>query len=100
MLVFSATFTAKPGAAQAVIDLVATLIEPSRAEPGCIRYDFLQSPYTPNKFVFFELWKSQADLDAHFQEPHFLAFAERLPALTEGSFEKVAYETDGPKPAA
>ncbi|MCE3602565.1 antibiotic biosynthesis monooxygenase [Massilia sp. P8910] len=98
MLVYSVTLTTKPDAAPALIELAAMLVPLSRAEPGCIRYDFLQSPHTPNKFVFFELWKSRADLEEHFQKPYFKTLVEQLPALTEGEAEKVAYETEGPIP--
>ncbi|MDQ1811843.1 putative quinol monooxygenase [Massilia sp. CCM 9210] len=98
MLVFSVTLTAKPDAGPALIELAAMLAPLSRAEPGCIRYDFLQSPHTPNKFVFFELWKSRADLDEHFQTSHFKTLAEQLPALIDGEAEAVSYETEGPKP--
>ena len=99
MLIHSVTFTAKPDAAPALIELAATLMPLSRAEPGCIRYDFLQSPHSPNRFVFFELWKSQADLDAHFQMPYYKVLVERLPSLIVGEAEIATYETPGPKPA-
>jgi len=99
MLVLSATFTAKPDARQALLELAAMLIPLSRAEPGCLRYDFLQSPHTPDQFVFFELWESRADLDEHFQKPYFKILEERLPSLIEGSADIFTYETDGPKPA-
>jgi len=99
MLVLSATFTAKPDSRPALLEIAAMLTPLSRAEPGCLRYDFLQSPHDPNKFVFFELWKSRADLDEHFQKPYFKILKERLPALIEGDAEILTYETDGPKPA-
>ena len=99
MLVLSVTLTAKPEAGKALIALAAEVAPLSRAEPGCIRYDFLQSPHEPDQFVCFELWKSRADLDEHFQTPHFKTLAERLPALIVGEAEILTYETDGPKPA-
>ena len=99
MLVLSATFIAKPEARPALLEIAAMLIPQSRAEPGCLRYDFLQSPHTPDQFVFFELWKSRADLDEHFQKPYFKILKERLPALIEGEAEILTYETNGPKPA-
>ena len=99
MLVLSATFTAKPHARPALLDMAAMLIPLSRAEPGCLRYDFLQSPHEPNQFVFFELWKSRADLDEHFQKPYFKILEARLPELIEGEAEILTYETSGPKPA-
>lgn len=99
MLVLSATFTAKPDATAALLDLAAMLTPLSRAEPGCIRYDFLQAPLDPRQFVFFELWKDRAALDAHFATPYFLTLAAQLPSLIEGQAEIVTYETPGPRPA-
>jgi quinol monooxygenase YgiN len=99
MLVISLTFTAKPDAEPAILELAAMLMPLSRAEPGCLRYDFLQAPHTPNKFVFFELWKSRADFDEHFEKPYVKILAEKLPSLIEGEAELLAYETPGPKPA-
>ncbi len=99
MLVLSASFTAKPDATPALLELTEKLMPLSRAEPGCLRYDFLQAPHAPNQFVFFELWKSRADLDAHFEKPYFKNFAEKLPFLIEGEADISTYDTPGPKPA-
>ena len=97
MLVLSATLKARTGAAPALLALSKKLIPLSRAEPGCIRYDFLQDTHEPDRFVFFELWKSRADLDLHFETAYFKELAEALPNLVEGSAEILTYETDGPK---
>ncbi|MBJ7311350.1 putative quinol monooxygenase [Rugamonas sp. CCM 8940] len=99
MLVHSVTFTAKPDAIPALLDLGAMLVPLSRAEPGCVRYDFLQEPHNPQRFVFFELWKSRADLDAHFAMSYFKTLDERLPSLIEGGAEILTYAIEGPKPA-
>ena len=99
MLVLSATFTAKADATPSLLELGAMLVPLSRAEPGCLRYDFLQAPHDPRQFVFFELWKSRADLDEHFATPYYKILVERLPSLIEGEAEMLTYETEGPKPA-
>jgi quinol monooxygenase YgiN len=99
MLVLSGTFTAQASAKASLIALAAELLPQSRAEPGCLRYDFLQDPLFPRRFVFFELWRSRADLDAHFQQPYFKAFAEKFPSLIEGQAEILTYETPGAVPA-
>ena len=99
MLVLSASFTARPDAIPAILELAEMLMPLSRAEPGCLRYDFLQAPHTPNQFMFFELWKSRADLDEHFATPYYKILAEKLPFLIEGEAAMLTYETPGPKPA-
>jgi quinol monooxygenase YgiN len=99
MIVLSGTFTAKPGAAATLVTLAAALLPPSRAEPGCIRYDFLQDALNPSRFVFFELWQTRRDLNEHFEKPYFKVFAEQFPALIEGEAEIVTYESPGPIPA-
>lgn len=55
-----------------------TLSAPTRAEPGCIRYDLYQSPEKKNYFMRFEIWRNPAALEAHKTTPHIRAsFARR-----------------------
>jgi quinol monooxygenase YgiN len=51
-----------------------SLVTPTRLEPGCLTYELHQDPKNPAKFMFYERFKSQADLDAHLASPHFKAF--------------------------
>ncbi len=37
--------------------------------------------------MFYETWKKEADLNAHFQTPHMQAFHEKIPDLVDGSIE-------------
>lgn len=62
-----------------------TVRGPSQAEPGCLRYDFYQSPDDPSTIVFFEEWESREILDAHFGEPHFKAFFDAVSPLMMGA---------------
>jgi quinol monooxygenase YgiN len=57
------------------------LVAPTRAEAGCITYDLHESMSEAGCFLFYEVWKKSADLDAHFQTPHMLAIAKVLPEL-------------------
>ena len=63
------------------------LVEPTRAETGCIGYDLHLSENDPALFLFYETWKSQADLDAHFETPHLQALLKILPEMLEGEME-------------
>jgi quinol monooxygenase YgiN len=49
---------------------LAALLEPTRAEKGCINYDMHQALTDPALFLFHENWTSAADLDAHLASPH------------------------------
>lgn len=99
MLILSGTFTAKSDAVPALLELAATLMPLSRAEPGCLKYDLLRVAHAPDQFVFFEMWKSRADLDEHFQKPYFKLFAEEVASLIVGDMDIQTYETPGPTPA-
>jgi quinol monooxygenase YgiN len=46
------------------------LIEPTRAEAGCIQYDLLQNTSDPTDFTFVEEWKSTAALETHLTSQH------------------------------
>ena len=63
------------------------LVAPTRAETGCIAYDLHVSENDPALFLFYETWKSQADLDAHFETPHLQTLLKILPEMLEGEME-------------
>ena len=64
---------AMPEHADQVRTTLASLIEPTRKEEGCLRYDLLQNNDDPARFTFIEEWTSDAALDAHLQTPHVLS---------------------------
>lgn len=66
--------------AEKLAELGLSLIEPTRAESGCLNYDFHRDLEDPTVFYFYENWKSQEDLDKHFQTPH---LERALPAAAE-----------------
>jgi quinol monooxygenase YgiN len=66
-----AMFVAAPGKEQELEDLLGTLVEPTRKEAGCIRYDLLRGlPGESGDFVFIEEWETAEALDAHSQSAH------------------------------
>ncbi len=92
MLILIAKFNAKPECREKLIGLAKNAMGPSRAEQGCITYDFLQDPFEPDSFTFYEKWESMDDLELHFEEPHFKEFAEKVPELIIGEPSLVSYE--------
>ncbi|EED86414.1 predicted protein, partial [Thalassiosira pseudonana CCMP1335] len=43
----------------------------SREEPGCIRFDVLQSEDSPNKFFFYEVYENADAIAHHKLQPHY-----------------------------
>ena len=95
MIVLAAKFTGKLEARNELMHLAASMLAPSRAESGCISYNFYQQQPGYNDFLFFEEWADQASLDAHFQTPHFLGFMQKFPELIEGKPSIRIYDAAG-----
>jgi quinol monooxygenase YgiN len=96
MLIVIAKFRTKSEKRQQMIDMAKGLLEPSRSEDGCIFYEFLQDPFDPDSFTFYERWRSREDLTLHSKEPHFKEFEKTFPELVvENGVSIVAYEVSG-----
>ena len=55
--------------------LIRLMEEHTRREPGCLQYIGQQSVDDPRRFVFYELYRDQAALDAHRASPHYAQYA-------------------------
>jgi quinol monooxygenase YgiN len=75
------TIRARPETRDELVQLLAAQVAPTRAEPGCINYDFHVDAADPCCFVFYENWRSQADLDAHLAMPHLRPLLSQLDHL-------------------
>jgi quinol monooxygenase YgiN len=76
-----ARLRARPGQETELRHQLQRLVTPTRAEPGCVTYELSESKKEPGHFLFYEVWKSDADLDEHFQTPHMKAIGKLLPDL-------------------
>lgn len=56
---------------------LTALIEPTRAEAGCVDYHLHRSNEDAAVWALYENWRSPADLDAHFQTPYLKDFVAR-----------------------
>jgi quinol monooxygenase YgiN len=63
--------------------VLKNMLVPTRAEKGCIAYDLHEVLGDPHQFVFFEIWKSKAALEAHTRTPHFRELERAQSLLTE-----------------
>jgi quinol monooxygenase YgiN len=87
LLTLIARVRAKPGQESRLREEMKGLVAPTLLEPGCLGYDLHESNTEAGLYLFYETWKSDADLDLHFQMPHMVAFLAKVPELVEGSIE-------------
>jgi quinol monooxygenase YgiN len=81
LLTVVARLRARPGRETELRHQLQRLVNPTRAEAGCITYELNESKSEPGLFLFYEVWKSDLDLDEHFQTPHMLVIGKILPEL-------------------
>lgn len=79
-----AEIVAKPGCELRLRQELETLIQPTRAEQGCLQYDLHVSTENPGHFLFYENWTSREALDRHLATPHLRRLGNVLPELAEG----------------
>lgn len=65
-----AHLTAKPDKIEQARAALQTLIDPTRSEEGCIRYELMQNNADPTDFTFVEEWSDDEALDSHLQTEH------------------------------
>jgi len=79
--------TAQPEKLQEILKLYKELVELTRAETGCIRYELYQDVSNPSIITMIEEWESQAALEEHFKAAHFVRIVPELK-------KRMAKETD------
>ena len=82
---------AKPDAVDLVRQILLSLIKPSRAEPGCLKYELLQSAGDPTDFTFVETFASDEALTAHAAAPYIAGLAAKLEGLVARPAEVSRY---------
>jgi len=84
-LVLSATWIAKAGEEQTVLEALRNLSPASREEPGNLYYQAYQDPEEPRVFRIFEIYRDEDAVTAHTQYEHFQTWAagQAIPALEE-----------------
>jgi quinol monooxygenase YgiN len=71
--VVSVRIIAKDGEADAVADILKSLVGPSMAEPRMKFFMPYRSAINPSEFFVYELYEDRAGWDAHNASAHFLA---------------------------
>ncbi|HKU97851.1 MAG TPA: putative quinol monooxygenase [Vineibacter sp.] len=81
-LVIIGSAKAKPGKADAVRPILKSLLLPTLAEEGCLRYEMNESE-DGQSWVFTELWESRALWERHMESPQVARFRAIAGDMTE-----------------
>lgn len=71
----------QPGTRDLVLARAPEAQAATRAEPGCLAYDFFACTDDPDRLVFIESWADRAAHDFHMEQQHtkgFIAFHEQF----------------------
>lgn len=90
MYKFIITSRLKPGSLETIRDAAKPCQAATRAEPGCISYDFYTSIDDPEGMIFVECFKSKEDHAWHGQQDYVETFLETFrPLALETKFELI-----------
>jgi len=68
----------KPEHVEAFIEACRLNHEASIREPGNLRFDFLQDPEEPTRFMFYEAYRSEHDAALHKQTIHYATWRDTV----------------------
>lgn len=68
----------KPGNVDSFLEASIENARESVKEPGNMRFDVLQSPDDPTRFVLYEAYATAEDASAHKQTPHYTRWRETV----------------------
>lgn len=81
-IVIVAAFVPQSGKEHELRRALQAVLQPTREEPGCLRFDLLVSETPTTTFRFFEIFATQDAIDAHRQTEHYRVYrAAAMPLL-------------------
>lgn len=88
---------AKPGKESDLREATLPLVAEVRREPNNLLYFLHEDRETPGHFIFYEIFSSEADFEAHNATPHVQAWFAKLPELADGGVKIIRMEILGNK---
>ena len=76
-----ARFEPVPGKELQLRDELMRVVEPTRAEPGCVRIHLYESTRGPLTYFIHSEWVDEPAFDAHVELPHTVRFAGQVEDL-------------------
>jgi autoinducer 2-degrading protein len=96
MFVLTVYLEAKPENLEALKTEASINARATLAEPGALRFDFLQQVDEPTKFMLYEVYRSEEAFQVHQQTDHFKRWVERGVPLLVGERVRVKYQNVEP----
>ena len=85
-IIITSSISIQPGCISAFLEV----IEATRNEPGCIEYRFLQDPFCPEIFFFYEVYKNKEAQLFHSGQDYLKKFKNlRKPMLQQKPILKI-----------
>ena len=84
MHIITARIPVKVECRETFLEASKAILAGTRAESGCLFYTLFENPHHAGSFLFHEEWESREAIEAHFLEPHFLAFREATTDMLAG----------------
>jgi len=82
----SVTFIAKEGSEAKMRELLSDMVEPSKAEEGCLFYEIFQYENEPRRFMAVETWADEAALDGHKASAHYRVYKSSYEPYCEDKY--------------
>ncbi|OLR94347.1 putative quinol monooxygenase [Actinokineospora bangkokensis] len=95
MIFITAKFQVKPEDADQWPEISREFTEATRAEPGCLWFDWSRSLDDPTEYVLVEAFRDGEAGGAHVNAPHFKKAQETLPPHLVSTPKIVNFETPG-----
>ncbi|MDA0787920.1 MAG: putative quinol monooxygenase [Proteobacteria bacterium] len=92
MIIVHGTFIVKPEVQNDALEMMRQMAVASRAERGCITYEFYMGVSDPNTMLLFQEWESVEALQDHLDTEHMEEFVRHLPQILNGEVATRRYE--------
>jgi quinol monooxygenase YgiN len=90
-----ARFEPKPGKEMQLRDELMRVLEPTRAEPGCVRIHLYESTRGPQIWFIHSEWIDEPAFDAHTELPHTVRFVGQVENLIAHPLQAVRTKAAG-----
>lgn len=87
-----ARFVSRDDSREQLKNILISLVDPIRNDPGCSRCNFAQGAANLNEFVFIEEWKGKAELESHLAEAYVKVAIEACAPLLGDAVELKLFE--------
>ena len=95
MIFITAKFRVRPEDAEAWAEITRSFTEATRAEPGCLWFDWSRSVEDPAEYVLVEAFRDDEAGAAHVQSDHFRAARDELPRYLAATPRIVNFSVPG-----